>query len=107
MMASHDVSGGKFPKESFWKRSRHTLGEKYFAFLKETKDTLPAEPETMNVAGDISPDAESNANAKRRAQIRRSQRWSNMTIIQSPLLISNHYKSTSSEDGKVCFGSRG
>jgi hypothetical protein len=73
-MASRDASERRFPKESFWKRSRHTLGEKYFTFLKETKDTLPAEPETMNVAIDILPDAESDANAKRRAQIRRSQR---------------------------------
>lgn len=57
-------------KETFWKRSRRTLGDKYFAFLKESTEVSPVTPITPGQELD----PQSQAYIRRREQIRRSQR---------------------------------
>lgn len=60
-------------RETLWKHSRRVLGDKYFAFLKGTEDPAPAALADQQ-ANESVLDPKSEAYAKRREQIRRSQR---------------------------------
>ena len=61
-------------RETLWKHSRRVLGDKYFAFLKGTGDPAPAALADQQAIESVL-DPKSEAYAKRREQIRRSQRY--------------------------------
>lgn len=75
-MPSPDQEPATAPgQETLWKHARRTLGDTYFAFLKTITD--PPQPDIPTAAQDqtgSAADPQTKAYAKRRDQIRRSQR---------------------------------